>query len=266
MQYYLVDAFTDKPFSGNQAGICLVDQPLSARTMQQIAAENNLAETAFIFHEPQGLRLRWFTPEIEMDLCGHATLAAGYVVLQFVTPQADAVQFDTQSGLLTVTRAGDLLEMDLPARPPVPAPITPLMREAIGAQVLEAHRSRDLLLLVKDEDTVRQLRPNLQKLAAIPDSLGVVVTARGESCDFVSRYFAPGVDAGAPEDPVTGSTHCNLVPFWAERLHKQEFVARQLSRRGGTLYCRNCGERVRVAGQATLFLSGTIYLDALEDA
>ena len=260
MKYYIVDAFAEQVFTGNQAGVCLVEKALAPDIMQNIAAENNLAETAFIVRRGDTYDLRWFTPEIEIDLCGHATLASAFVVFNFVDRQADSVRFHTQSGPLTVVKKDDLLEMDFPSRPPQPMAITPLMSEAIGAKVLEAHISRDLVLLVESEDVVRSLSPNMELIKTVPDVLGVVVTAPGRTCDFVSRFFAPSVDSQAPEDPVTGSTHCNLIPFWSARLGKNELVARQLSKRGGTLFCRDCGQRVKIAGRAALYLSGEINL------
>lgn len=259
MEYYIVDAFTESPFGGNPAGVCLPEQPLPEGLMQSIAAENNLPETAFAVANGDEYDLRWFTPEHEMDLCGHATLATAYVLGRFRTPEKDAYVFHTQSGPLGVQRKGDLLEMDFPSRPPERVPVTPAMAEAIGAEVLEAHRSRDLVLVLDSAETVAALEPDMNKLKALPDAFGLIVTARGaDGADFVSRFFAPG--AGIPEDPVTGSAHSTLIPFWAGRLGKDAMTARQLSRRGGTLYCRNAGRRVRIGGHARLYLRGKIEL------
>ncbi len=260
MKYYIVDAFSEQPFSGNPAGVCLLERPLSEARMLRIAAENNLSETAFVV--PRGgneFDLRWFTPVVEMDLCGHATLGSAFVVANFVRPGSDEIRFFSMSGLLTVTRRGDLYEMDFPARAPEPVAVTPQMAAAIGAPVSEAHEFRDLFLVVDSADTVANLKPDLAKIAEIPGFTSVVVMARGgPDCDFVSRCFAPL--EGIPEDPVTGSTHASMVPFWAARLGKQRLTARQLSARGGTLYCENAGDRVRISGHAALYLSGELHV------
>ena len=256
MRYYIVDAFADKVFSGNPAGVCLVDRPLDDEIMQKIASENNLAETAFIMPKGDDFDLRWFTPEVEIDLCGHATLASAYILSTFVDSALKVMRFHTLSGVLTVTKRDNLFEMDFPARKPIQKPLNALMEQALGVPVLEAHLSRDMLLLIKDEAAVRTLTPDLKLLAQIPDCFAAIVTAPGNDVDFVSRFFAP--NAGIPEDPVTGSSHSTLIPFWAERLQKNKMVAKQLSKRGGTLYCENCGERVKISGQAVLYLSGEI--------
>lgn len=256
MKYFIVDAFTEQVFKGNQAGVCLLDKPLDDSTMQNIAAENNLAETAFISRNGNDFDLRWFTPEVEIDLCGHATLASAYIISNFVDTSVEIMRFHTLSGILTVTKQNDLFEMDFPARKPVEIAIDALMEQAIGIPVLEAHLSRDMLLLVEGEEAVRSLQPNLALLSQIPDCFAAIVTAKGSSVDFVSRFFAP--NAGIPEDPVTGSSHSTLIPFWAERLKKKKMVAKQLSKRGGTLYCEDCGQRVKISGYAALYLSGEI--------
>lgn len=258
MKYYVVDAFTDKIFSGNPAGVCLAPQALDSALMQSIAAENNLAETAFVTPRGDDYDLRWFTPEAEIDLCGHATLGTAFVLANFEEPGRDVMRFHTLSGLLTVTKRGELFEMDFPARGPVPVPADTRLEKALGVPVLEAHLSRDLLVLVENEQSLRGIRPDFALLGEIPDCLAVAVTAKGEDADFVSRFFAPGV--GVPEDPVTGSSHATLIPFWSERLGKKTMTARQLSKRGGTLYCENCGDRVKIAGRAALYLSGEIYV------
>lgn len=258
MRYYVVDAFADALFQGNPAGVCLLDRPLETDAMQRIAAENNLAETAFVAPNGADFDLRWFTPKVEIDLCGHATLASAYVVSRFVQPDLATVRFHTQSGLLSVTKRDGFFELDFPARPPVGAEITPLMRRAAGCTVLEAHRSRDLLLLAEDEKTVRNLQPDMEAIRQIPDCAAVIITAKGIEADFVSRFFAPNL--GVPEDPVTGSAHSTLIPFWAERLGKTRMSARQLSERGGSLACEHCGSRVKIAGKAVLYLSGEIFV------
>ena len=255
---YQVDAFTLGPFSGNPAAVCPLESWLDAATMQSIAAENNLAETAFIVASETGYDLRWFTPAIEVDLCGHATLAAGYVVLNPLRVDLDAVTFESVSGPLIVTRDGDRLSMDFPARPPAPVAVSQALSDALGEAPSEVHLSRDVLAVYDDEATVRRLSPDQAKLLALDEGLGVIVSAKGESVDFVSRFFAP--KAGIAEDPVTGSAHCTLVPFWAERLGRSRLVAHQVSPRGGELHCEHRGERVIMSGECSLFLTGNIHL------
>ena len=256
MKYYVVDAFAEDVFQGNQAGVCIVDEPLDAETMQSIAAENNLAETAFVIPRESEFDLRWFTPEVEIDLCGHGTLASAFVVSNYFAEDIGVMKFNTLSGVLEVTKKGDLFEMDFPARKPQIIQTTSLMEQALGCPVLEAHQSRDCMLLVENEKTVQALTPNMELLRQIPDNFAVIVTAKGDTVDFVSRFFAP--NAGIPEDPVTGSSHSTLIPFWGERLQKKQMIAKQLSKRGGTLYCEDCGDRVKISGKAVLYLSGEI--------
>ena len=258
MRYFAVDAFTDELFRGNQAGVCLLEEWPADEVMQRIAAENNLAETAFVVKRNGFYDLRWFSPEVEIDLCGHATLASAFVLSTFVDVGAETLRFETMSGSLTVIKKQELFEMDFPTRKPQPVELTQLMSQALGLPVLEAHLSRDLLLLVKSEQQVKEAAPDFELIKQIPDCFAVVVTAEGSKADFVSRFFAPG--SGIPEDPVTGSSHCSLIPFWAERLGKKQMVAQQLSARGGTLYCEDCGERVKIAGKAVLYLQGEILL------
>jgi PhzF family phenazine biosynthesis protein len=255
---YQVDAFTLGPFSGNPAAVCPLDAWLDDATMQSIAAENNLAETAFLVASEEGYDLRWFTPAIEVDLCGHATLAAGFVVLNHLQPDLDSVAFETLSGKLIVTRDGDRLSMDFPARAPTPVAVSQALSDALGEVPSEVHESRDILAVYDDEASVRRLSPDQARLLALEEGLGVIATARGESVDFVSRFFVP--KAGIAEDPVPGSAHCTLVPFWAERIGKSQLVAHQVSPRGGELHCEHRGDRVIMAGQCTLFLTGSIHL------
>lgn len=255
---YQVDAFTIGPFSGNPAAVCPLDAWLDDDTMQGIAAEKNLSETAFIVASETGYELRWFTPAIEVDLCGHATLAAGYIVLNHLRPDLDSISFDTVSGQLTVNRVGDWLSMDFPARPPTSATVTQALSDALGQAPSEVHVSRDILAVYEDEASVRRLSPDQAKLRGLDEGLGVIVTARGGAVDFVSRFFVP--KAGIAEDPVTGSAHCTLVPFWAERLGRSRLVAHQVSSRGGELHCEHRGDRVIISGQCTLFLTGSIHL------
>ena len=258
MKYYVVDAFTDEVFKGNPAGVCMLEGRLDTELMQNIAAENNLSETAFVSPADGGYDLCWFSPETEIDLCGHATLASAFVIHNFVGADADQITFFTKSGDLLVEYKEGLYELDFPSRPPVKIEVIADHEAAVGCDVLEAYCSRDLLLLVKDEAAVRNLVPNFDIMRRFSDSLGVIVTAKGDDADFVSRFFAP--NTGVPEDPVTGSSHCTLIPFWAERLCKDTMTARQLSGRGGTLYCRDLGKRVKIAGRAVLYLEGAISI------
>ncbi|MCL2426813.1 MAG: PhzF family phenazine biosynthesis protein [Oscillospiraceae bacterium] len=257
MKYFIVDAFSDKLFSGNQAGVCLIDEWLDDKTMQNIAAENNLAETAFVVKRNGYYDLRWFTPKIEIDLCGHATLASAFVVTNFLDIGVLEMDFHTKSGVLSVKKVGDLFEMDFPARKPEKIEVTTVMEKAVRATVLEAYISRDMLLVLDNEDKVKYLNPDMNLVAKLPDCMALIVTAKGDNVDFVSRFFAPNV--GVPEDPVTGSAHSTLIPFWAERLGKDEMTAKQLSERGGTIYCKSCGDRVKMSGYATLYLQGEIF-------
>ena len=258
MKYYVVDAFASQLFKGNPAGICLLDEWIDDATMQNIAFENNLAETAFLVQKDNSYELRWFTPECEIDLCGHATLASAFVLMNLVETSQDEIIFNTKSGKLTVSRDKEKYKMNFPSRKPVLTAVPKGLEAALGATIIETSLSRDLLVLVEDEETVKDLRPNLELLKEFEDYFGIIVTAKGSSCDFVSRYFAP--DCGIPEDPVTGSAHSTLIPFWSERLQKTEMVGRQLSKRGGWLYCKDCGDRVEISGEAKLYLSGEIKL------
>jgi PhzF family phenazine biosynthesis protein len=256
LKYYIVDAFTDELFKGNQAGVCFLDEWLDDEIMQNIASENNLAETAFVIKRKDYYDLRWFTPETEVDLCGHATLASAFVISSFIDNFTGKMDFHTMSGILTVEKKADLFEMNFPARMPITIPITQLMEQAIGVPILEAHLSRDMLVLVDSEQQVKDLRPDLSLVSKLPDCFALIVTAKGEQVDFVSRFFAP--KAGIPEDPVTGSSHSTLIPFWAKKLQKEKMTAKQLSKRGGTLYCEYQNDRVIIAGKATLYLQGEI--------
>ncbi len=255
--FYQVDAFTSRLFGGNPAGVCLLENWLPAEVMQAVAAENNLSETAFLVKEGDGWGLRWFTPEVEVDLCGHATLASGFVLLKVLGVAAGTVRFSTQSGPLAVNEEGNLLSMDFPSRPGEPCQAPPSLPEGLGIAAAEVRRSRDYLVVVESEEQVRALRPDMGRLAGL-DALGVIVTAPGRTCDFVSRFFAPG--AGVPEDPVTGSAHCTLVPYWSHRLGKKRLHALQVSARGGELFCEDRGDRVSIAGTAALYLQGHILL------
>ena len=258
MNYYVVDAFTDQVFQGNPAGVCILDKEISDERMQKIAFENNLAETAFLLEKDDVYYLRWFTPDVEIDLCGHATLATAYVVMNFIDPKIKQIAFETQSGTLTVSRKDNLYCMDFPSRMPVPTTIPPMLEEAIGCKVLETHIARDLVVVVENEAMVKDLQVNIDLVRKINKDIAfaMIVTAKGDSCDFVSRFFAP--NAGIMEDPVTGSSHSTLIPFWSKRIHKKEMVAKQLSKRSGVLICEDAGDRVHISGNAVCYLKGEI--------
>jgi PhzF family phenazine biosynthesis protein len=252
---YQVDAFTSRLFAGNPAAVCPLEAWLEDATMQAIAAENNLSETAFFVPCGDRFHLRWFTPAVEVDLCGHATLATAFVIFSHLSPERDAVAFDTQSGELVVRRDGDRLAMDFPARPPQPVRPHERLVDALGTQPDEVLASRDYLVVYHDQDQVRTLQPDMELVAGL-DRFAVIVTAPSRDCDFVSRFFAPA--QGVAEDPVTGSAHCTLVPYWSKRLRKSRLHARQLSARGGELFCEDLGERVQIAGHVVLYLKGEI--------
>ena len=261
MKQYIVDAFTDKVFCGNPAAICILDEWLPETLMLAITAENNLSETAFAVKENNHYHLRWFTPGGEIDLCGHATLACAFVLLNYYEKDADQIEFQTLSGKLNVVKRGDLYEMDFPAYHLRPVPVTEQMIDAVGAVPREAYMGRDLLCIFDSEDTIRALRPNQEKVNAL-DGLLLQTTAHGSETDCVSRTFAPKL--GVTEDPVCGSGHCHIVPYWAGRLGKDSITAYQASQRGGTLYCRMEGERVRLAGKAVLYAISEVFCPDIE--
>ncbi len=254
-----VDAFTDTPFRGNPAAVCLVPEPQTDLWMQLVAREMNLSETAFLHRQKDGFSLRWFTPTVEVDLCGHATLASAHVLWEdgHLTPDTQA-RFHTRSGLLTADRRGAWIEMDFPAKREEPVPAPPGLAEALGVTPKYVGRNQfDYLVEVEAEEAVRSLKPDHTALAKLPVR-GVIVTSRAATheFDFVSRFFAPG--SGIPEDPVTGSAHCALGPFWAARLGKKELVAYQASTRGGVVRVRLADDRVLLGGQAVTVLRGEL--------
>lgn len=252
---YQVDAFTAEVFRGNPAAVCPLPEWLPDPVMQSIAAENNLAETAFFVGGSGRYHLRWFTPAVEVDLCGHATLASAFVLFHHLEPHLEEVRFESRSGPLFVRRDGDWLTLDFPSLPPERLEPPAGLAEALDTAPREVWASADYLAVLGSEAEVRALRPDQAALSQL-DRRGVIVTAPGEDCDFVSRFFAP--NCGIPEDPVTGSAHCVLAPYWAERLGKTELRARQVSARGGEIRCRLEGDRVHLSGQAVLYLRGEI--------
>lgn len=257
MKQYIVDAFTDQVFGGNPAAVCVIEDWLSDELMIKIARENNLSETAFIKKEGKDYGLRWFTPKEEIALCGHATLASAYVIMNKVDLTCDKVVFHTLSGKLTVTKSNDLYEMDFPIYELKPIQITDTMIDAIGSVPKEAYLGRDLLCVFDDEQIVRNLSPNMEKLKSI-DGLLLQVTALGKDVDCVSRSFAPKLDV--LEDPVCGSGHCHIVPYWANKLNKNEITAFQASKRGGMLYCKMCSDRIKISGNAVLYAEAEIFI------
>jgi PhzF family phenazine biosynthesis protein len=255
LQIFQVDAFTGRVFGGNPAAVVLLDRPLPDATLQAIAAENNLSETAFPLRAGDEWRLRWFTPRVEIDLCGHATLATAHVLFGEGIVSQDEIRFETASGPLVVRRDGARLSMDFPARPPAPAPCSDALVAALGARPLEVHSTRDTLAVFETEDDVAALRPDFARMEAL-ETFAVIATAPGRGADFVSRFFAPR--AGIAEDPVTGSSHCTLIPYWSKRLGKPKLLAHQISARRGELFCEDRGDRVTIAGRAVEYLRGQI--------
>lgn len=258
MNYYIIHAFANEVFHGNPAGVVVVQNELSEEVMQRIAASNKLAETAFLQPLEAGkYGLRWFTPVAEIDLCGHGTLAAAYVVMNFLECSCQRVQFVTMSGTLAVRRQGDWYELVLPMKVPHPLAVSEKIAAAIGAPIVEAYGERDLFIVLENEEAVRRFQPDYDKLAQLNDWLGVVVTAQGRAVDFVSRYFCPELRA---EDAVTGSSHCSLAPIWCEKLGKKKLTAQQLSQERGFLSCQVDSDNghVLLLGQACLYLQGEI--------
>jgi PhzF family phenazine biosynthesis protein len=258
--FYQVDAFTESIFGGNPAGVCVLDQWLETDVLQKIAAENFLPETAFFIPVSENkYHLRWFTPELEMDLCGHATLATSHVLFNYLGVRGNELRFESRSRELVVSRNGELLTLDFPSRKPTPI-ATPLVLETgMKHPPIACYKSRDYVLVYESEEVVRTLKPNQALLSELDYGVGgIIATAKGDSVDFVSRFFTP--NASIFEDPVTGSAHCSLIPFWAEQLEKTEMVALQVSQRQGKLFCKLEGDRVKISGYCKTYLQGHIYL------
>ncbi|MFQ5971627.1 MAG: PhzF family phenazine biosynthesis protein [Alphaproteobacteria bacterium] len=256
---YQIDAFTNRVFGGNPAAVCPLEAWLPDGVLQSIAAENNLSETAFFVSSGGDFDLRWFTPTVEVDLCGHATLAAACLITRRLEPERSEVRFHTRAaGRLDVRDDDDLLIMDFPALPPAPATVPDALAQAFGGQSVEMFAAVKNMAVLADEAAVRDFAPDFEAIAGAGGD-GLIVTAPGEDCDFVSRYFAP--HAGIPEDPVTGSAHCTLAPYWAGRLGKNDLHARQVSKRGGEVRCRVRGDRVDIAGHAVEYMNGVIRVE-----
>lgn len=259
LKIYQVDAFTDKVFGGNPAAICPLAHWIDDTLMQQIAMENNLAETAFIVKDKDQFTIRWFTPAVEVDLCGHATLASAYVLFNHEGYEKDTINFySPRSGALTVTRQAENLTMNFPADEVNPIELTDELLAPFKIAPEAAFKGKtDFMFVFKTEEQIQALKPDLQKIESL-QARGVIVTARGKDVDFVSRFFAP--QSGINEDPVTGSAHTTLIPYWSKILGKDEMSALQLSPRGGVLYCRNIQNRVEISGQAKLYMIGDIFI------
>jgi len=254
---YHVDAFTSKLFGGNPAAICPLKEWLPDEPMQKLAAENNLSETVFFVKEGEGYKLRWFTPEYEIDLCGHATLASAFVLFNHLNYSFEDIHFYTKSGELVVRKKGDLIELNFPSRMPQPCEAPEALLKGVNFPPDKILKSRDYFLVYEDEALIKQIIPDFQYLNQL-DTIGVIVTAASKEVDFVSRFFVLNSVIG--EDPVTGSAHCNLIPYWAKELNKTTLTAKQLSAREGELFCEDKGDRVTMAGNAVLYLKGEYYL------
>ena len=259
---YQIDAFTSRVFGGNPAAVCPLGRWLDDATMQAIATENNLSETVFFVPKGDDFEIRWFTPVAEIDLAGHPTLATAYVILEILEPRRETVRFHTRkAGVLAVARDGDKLAMDFPSRPPKPKPSLGDAAAALGAKPIEVLASeRDGFAVFAREDEVRVLKPDFARVASL-DCVGLIATApgaEGSGADFVSRFFAPKHNIN--EDPVTGSAHCTLIPYWARKLGQRKLFARQVSKRVGELWCEDRGDRVGISGQCARFMEGTITL------
>jgi PhzF family phenazine biosynthesis protein len=255
---YQIDAFSSQPFKGNPAAVCPLEEWLPDEVMQSIAMENNLSETAFFIKNEDQYDIRWFAPKIEIDLAGHPTLATAHVIFNEMNHQGDTITFKSKiSDILEITRNKDIISMNFPSRPPKKIYKKELIEEAIGVEVEEFYENRDGLAVVANEEIVTNLSPSMDKISKL-DYIGLIVTSRGENVDFVSRFFAPQI--GVPEDPVTGSAHCELIPLWAEKLNKNKLTAKQLSSREGTLYCEYLNDRVIIGGEAVTVLSGELII------
>ncbi|MDB5230058.1 MAG: PhzF family phenazine biosynthesis protein [Chitinophagaceae bacterium] len=254
---YKVDAFTNKVFGGNPAAVVPLQEWLPANTMQLLAMENNLSETAFFVKENDHYHIRWFTPEFEIDLCGHATLASACIIFEQLNHPSDTIKFNCESGELVVKKMGDRYQLNFPSRMPVATEVPEALLKGFDIPPKEILKSRDYFLIYENEEQIKQLKPDFNFLNQV-NVVGIIVTAPGKDVDFVSRFFVPNSVIG--EDPVTGSAHCSLIPYWSKKLNKQLLTAKQLSQRLGTLWCENLEERVTMAGNAVLYAKGEFYL------
>ena len=257
LDMYQVDAFTDKVFGGNPAAVCPLDEWLDDKTLQNIAAENNLSETAFFVKKGKKYQIRWMTPTVEVDLCGHATLASSYVIFNELKQETDKITFESKSGDLIITKENGLISMNFPVRSPQKTEIDENHLNSVSIKPKEVYFDNTFLFIYNNEKEIREVKPDIEIIKRLKSD-GLIITAPGDTVDFVSRFFAP--HAGIPEDPVTGYAHTILTPFWAERLGKQKLHARQLSKRAGDVFCDFLGDRVNLAGKAVLYSKGEIYL------
>ena len=256
---FQVDAFTSDVFRGNSAAVCPLERWLSTDTLQNIAMENAVAETVFFIQKEDIFEIRWFTPEIEMDLCGHATLAAAHVLQKHLNYSNKNIEFQSKSGLLKISIQEDLITLDFPSRMPTQGQLPDIVLKAMGKEPIEVLKARDYILVYEDEEIIRNMNPNQALLNTINlDPGGIVITAKGNETDFVSRFFTP--QASIFEDPVTGSAHCSLIPYWSKKLQKKNLNALQVSPRGGTLHCQDLDSRVLISGKAITYLQGEIQI------
>ncbi|MGM0379076.1 MAG: PhzF family phenazine biosynthesis protein [Bacillota bacterium] len=258
---YQVDAFANEQFKGNPAAVCPLDSWLSDSLMQNIAAENNLSETAFFIKDKDEYKLRWFTPKGEIDLCGHATLASAYVIFEYFDKNKSEIVFKTKSGKLKVLKENNLIKMTFPKREGKKCKAPKALVKGLGKKPKEVYKSRDYMAVFENKKDIENLDLNMEELKKLDDF--VIVTAPGETCDFVSRFFAPTI--GIDEDPVTGSAHCTLIPYWRNRLDKNNFKALQLSKRGGKLICNYLGDKIQISGKAVTYLKGDIFINEKKD-
>ena len=258
LDLYQIDAFTDKPFQGNPAAVIPLETWLPDNTMQSIAEENNLSETAFFVPTSKEFHIRWFTPETEVDLCGHATLAAAYVLFNILGYNKDRIDFESKSGALTVLQKGNWIVMDFPAQIPATCIVPDEIVKAFGKTPIECLRSEDYIVVFESESDILSIEPDIDYLKKL-DLRGVIITARSREYDFISRFFAPKY--GIDEDPVTGSAHTQLIPYWARKLGKSKMTAKQVSSRGGEIVCELHDDRVLISGKAVKFLEGKIKID-----
>ena len=257
IKQYQVDAFADRVFEGNPAAVCPLDYWLDDKLLQSIAEENDLSETAFFVKDGEDFHLRWFTPVTEVDLCGHATLASAHILYEKLGYPTSVINFNTRSGVLSVKKEDDQLVMDFPACLPTLSEVTDQIVKGLGIRPIEVLKADDYLAVFDSEETIHSIDPNYAELELL-DLRGIIVTAKGDDVDFVSRFFAPKY--GIPEDPVTGSAHCELTPYWSEKFGKTELTAKQISKRGGSLKCKLVGNRVQLSGHAVTFLEGEITI------
>ena len=256
---YQIDAFSNRIFAGNPAAVCPLEEWLEGSLLQAIAQENNLSETAFFVPEKDGYHIRWFTPVAEVDLCGHATLATAFVIFNYLDTSSSQITFRSRSGRLTVVQEEELISMDFPSQPPVPCEAPKELLDGLKKEPLEILCSEDYFVVFSNEKAIVELKPDMGLLKKL-DLRGVIVTAKADKVDFVSRFFAPKF--GIDEDPVTGSAHCALTPYWAKKLNKKDVHAHQVSQRGGELFCKDCGDRVVIAGRAVTFMEGSITINS----